>query len=78
MIKFFAINVDKFVGPGQKQLQVLGASVDKKMQIVWAAPSVKSVTMLERVQHLITPMVKYLSCTYTLCQDSIVLTGESA
>jgi hypothetical protein len=38
---------------------VFGASVDKKMQIVWAALSVKSVTMLERVQHLITPMVRY-------------------
>jgi hypothetical protein len=38
---------------------VFGASVDKKMQIVWAAPSMKSVTMLERVQHLITPMVRY-------------------
>jgi hypothetical protein len=29
------------------------------MQIAWAAPSVKSVTMLERVQHLIIPMVRY-------------------
>jgi hypothetical protein len=38
---------------------VLDASVDKRMQIAWAAPSVKSVTMLERVQHLITPMVRY-------------------
>jgi hypothetical protein len=56
MIEFFAINVDIFVGPGQKQLQVFGASVDKKMQIVGAA---LSVTMLERVQHLITPMVRY-------------------
>jgi hypothetical protein len=59
MTEFFAINVDRFVGPSQKQLQVFGASVDKKMQIVWAAPSVKSMTMLERVQHLITPMVRY-------------------
>jgi hypothetical protein len=59
MTEFFAINVDRFAGPGQKQLQVFGASVDKKMQIAWAAPSVKSVTMLERVQHLITPMVRY-------------------
>jgi hypothetical protein len=50
---------DRFAGPGQKQLQVFGASDDKKMQIAWAAPSVKLVTMLERVQHLITPMVKY-------------------
>jgi hypothetical protein len=59
MTEFFAINVDRFARPGQKQLQVFGASVDKKMQIVWAAPSVKSMTMLERVQHLITPMVRY-------------------
>jgi hypothetical protein len=59
MTEFFAINVDRFAGPGQKQLQVFGASVDKKMQIVWAAPSVKSVTMVERVQYLIIPMVKY-------------------
>jgi hypothetical protein len=29
------------------------------MQIAWATPAVKSVTMLERVQHLITPMVRY-------------------
>jgi hypothetical protein len=57
--EFFAINVDRFAGPGQKQLQVFGASVDKKMQIVWATPSVKSVIMLESVQHLITPMVRY-------------------
>jgi hypothetical protein len=59
MTEFFAINVNKFAGPGQKQLQVFGASVDKKMQITWVAPSVKLVTMLERVQHLITPMVRY-------------------
>jgi hypothetical protein len=59
MTKFFAINVDRFAGPGQKQLQVFGASVDKKIQIAWVAPSVNSVTMLERVQHLITPMVRY-------------------
>jgi hypothetical protein len=59
IVEFFVINVDRFVGPGQKQLQVFGASVDKRMQIAWAAPSVKSVTMLERVQHLITPMVRY-------------------
>jgi hypothetical protein len=51
MTEFFAINMDRFAGPGQKQLQVFGASVDKRMQIAWAAPSVKSVTMLERVQH---------------------------
>jgi hypothetical protein len=38
---------------------VFGAFVDKKMQIVWAAPSVKSVTMLERVQHFITRMVRH-------------------
>jgi hypothetical protein len=49
MIEFFAINVDRFTGPGQKQLQVFGAAVDKKMQIAWAAPAVKSVIMLERV-----------------------------
>jgi hypothetical protein len=59
MIEFFAINVDRFAGPGHKQLQVFGVAVDKKMQIAWAAPSVKSVTMLERVQHLITPLVRY-------------------
>jgi hypothetical protein len=59
MTEFFAINVDRFVGPGQKQLQVFGTSIDKKIQIAWTAPSVKSVTMLERVQHLITPMVRY-------------------
>jgi hypothetical protein len=56
MTKFYAINVDRFTGLGQKELQVFGASVDKKMQIVWAAPLV---TMLEKVQHLITPMVRY-------------------
>jgi hypothetical protein len=59
MTEFFAINMDRFAGPGQKQLQVFGASVDKKIQIAWVAPSMKSVTMLERVQHLITPMVRY-------------------
>jgi hypothetical protein len=59
MTEFFAINVDRFAGPGQKQLQVFGASVDKKMQKAWATPSVKSVIMLEKVQHLITPMVRY-------------------
>jgi hypothetical protein len=59
MTEFFAINVDRFAGPGKKQLQIFGASVDKKMQIARTAPSVKSVTMLERVQHLITPMVRY-------------------
>ena len=29
------------------------------MQITWPAPVVKSMTMLEKVQHLITPMVRY-------------------
>jgi hypothetical protein len=38
---------------------VFGASIDKKMQIAWTAPLMKSVTMLERVQHLIIPMVRY-------------------
>ena len=58
MTEFFGINVDKFAGAGQKQLQVFGAAVDKKIQIAWAPPAVKSVTMLERVQHLITPMLR--------------------
>ena len=58
MTEFSAINVDRFVGPGQKQLQVFGGAVDKKMQTAWAAPAVKSVAMLERVQHLIIPMVR--------------------
>jgi hypothetical protein len=31
MTEFFAINMDRFAGPGQKQLQVFGASVDKKI-----------------------------------------------
>jgi hypothetical protein len=44
MIEFFAINVNRFTGPGQKQFQVFDASVGKKMEIVWAAPLVKSVT----------------------------------
>jgi hypothetical protein len=59
MTEFFAINVDRFVGPGQKQFQVFGASVDKKIEIEWTALSVKLVTKLEKVQHLITPMVRY-------------------
>jgi hypothetical protein len=59
MTEFFAINVDRFAGPSQKQLQVFDAAIDKKMQIVWAVLAVKSMTMLERVQHLITPMVRY-------------------
>ena len=59
MTELFAINVDRFAGPGQKQLQVFGADIDKKMQIAWAALAVKLVTMLERVQHLITSMVRY-------------------
>ena len=58
MIEFFAINVDRFARPGQKQLQVFGGVVDKKMQTAWAAPAVKSMAMLERVQHLITPMIR--------------------
>jgi hypothetical protein len=33
LTEFFAINVDRFVGPGQKQLQVFDASINKKMQI---------------------------------------------
>jgi hypothetical protein len=31
MTEFFAINVDRFVGPGQKQLQVFGVAIEKKM-----------------------------------------------
>ena len=58
MIEFFVINVERFARPSQKQLQVFGAAVDKKMQIAWATLAVKSVTMLERVQHLITPMLR--------------------
>ena len=37
---------------------MFGATVDKKMQIAWAVLAVKSMTMLERVQHLIIPMVR--------------------
>jgi hypothetical protein len=59
MTEFFAINVDTFAGPGQKQLQVFGAAIEKKLQIARVASAVKSVTMLEKVQHLITPMVRY-------------------
>ena len=39
---------------------MFGASIDKKIQIAWAVPSVKTMIMLERVQHLITLMVRYL------------------
>ena len=49
MTKFFAINVDRFEGPNQKQLQMFSTSVDKKVQIAWAASVVKSVTMLEKI-----------------------------
>jgi hypothetical protein len=59
MTEFCAIKVGRFTGPSQKQLQVFGAAVDKKMQITWTAPAMKSVNMLERVQHFITPMVRY-------------------
>ena len=59
MTEFIAINMDRFARPDQKQLQVFEASVDKKMKIAQATLLVKSVTMLEKVQHLITPMVKY-------------------
>ena len=49
MTEFFAINVDRFAEPSQKQLQVFGGTVDKKMQTTWAALAVKSVAMLKRV-----------------------------
>jgi hypothetical protein len=38
MIEFFAIDVGRFGGEGQKQLQVFGDTVDRKMQNAWAAP----------------------------------------
>ena len=38
---------------------MFSTTVDKEMQIKWVVPAVKSVTMLERIQHLITPMVRY-------------------
>ena len=58
MIEVFAINVDRFAGSRQKQLQVFGGVVDKKMQTAWAAPPENLMAMLERVEHLITPMVR--------------------
>ena len=58
MTEFFAINVDRFAGLDQKQLQVFGTAVEKKMQIAWAALAMKLVNMLERIQHLITPMLR--------------------
>ena len=42
----------------QKLSLTFGGAVEKKMQTAWTAPVVKLVAMLERVQHLITPMVK--------------------
>ena len=59
MTKFFVINMHRFVGPDQKQLQVFGATIDKKIQIAWIALAMKLVIMLERVQHLITSVVRY-------------------
>ena len=58
MTEFFAINVDRFAGLDQKQLQVFGVAADKKKQTTRATPAAKLVAMLERVQHLITPMVR--------------------
>jgi hypothetical protein len=58
MTDFFAINVDRFGGTGQEQLQVFGAAIDKKMQIKWAAPIMKSVTTLDKYEPLIPPMIR--------------------
>jgi hypothetical protein len=58
MMDFFAINVDRFGGTGQEQLQVFVTAIDKKMQTKWAALIVKSVTTLERYEPLIPPMIR--------------------
>jgi hypothetical protein len=58
MTKFFAIDVGRFGEEGQKQLQVFGDIVDKKMQNAWAAPQVTSVNTLEKFEDLIPPIIR--------------------
>jgi hypothetical protein len=58
MIEFFAIDVGRFGGEGQKQLQVFGDIVDRKMQNAWASPQVRSMNMLEKFVDLIPPIIR--------------------
>jgi hypothetical protein len=58
MAEFFAIWVGRFGEDGQRQLQVLGDAIDRKIQNVWAAPLVRSVNSLEKFDALIPPIIK--------------------
>jgi hypothetical protein len=56
--EFFAMNVGRFGEEGQKQLQVFGDIVDRKMQNAWASPQVRSMNMLEKFVDLIPPIIR--------------------
>ena len=58
MTEFLAINVVRFGGEGQKQLQVFGDTVDMKMQKAWTAPQVRSVNTLEKFEDLKPPIIR--------------------
>jgi hypothetical protein len=53
MTKFFAIDVGRFGGEGQKQFQVFGDNIDRK-----AAPQVRSVNTLEKFEDFIPPIIR--------------------
>jgi hypothetical protein len=58
MAEFFAIQMERFGGERQRQLQVLGDAIDKKMQNVWVAPLVRLVNTLEKFDALIPPIIR--------------------
>jgi hypothetical protein len=45
-------------GDRQRQFQVFGAAIDKKMQNAWVAPMVRSVNTLEKYEALIPPIIR--------------------
>jgi hypothetical protein len=58
MAEFFAIHVERFGGDEQRQFQVFGAAINKKMQNAWAAPMVRSFNMLEKYEAFIPPIIR--------------------
>jgi hypothetical protein len=58
MAEFFAIHIERFGEEGQRQFQVFGAAIDKKMQNAWAAPMVKFGNTLEKYEALIPPIIR--------------------
>ena len=58
MDEFSAISVERYGGSGGEQLQELGENIHSDMKKVWANPLVGTVGALEKLEPLISPLIR--------------------